>query len=97
MTFSEVVAEKDWQATVIQLATYCRWHHYHPFDSRRSNPGWPDLVLVRPPEFMVVELKTDKGKLRPEQREWLAWLTACGIETHVWRPRDFDEVAARLR
>jgi hypothetical protein len=91
------ITEKEWQETVVQLATYCRWHHFHPYDSRRSTPGWPDLVLVRAPEFIVVELKTETGKLRPEQVDWLTWLAQCGVETHVWRPSDFDEVVARLR
>jgi hypothetical protein len=90
------LTEKEWQEQVVQLAAMYRWHHFHVHNMRRSDSGWPDLVLVRPPELIVVELKTNVGKLRPNQIEWLEWLAACGIETHVWRPRDFDAVAARL-
>ncbi len=90
------MTEKDWQEQVVKLATLLRWHHFHPHDSRRSVAGWPDLVLVRPPELVIAELKTDRGRLRPEQRDWLAWLAACGIETYVWRPRDWDAVVDRL-
>lgn len=90
------VTEKAWQNTVLELASYGRWLTYHPHDSRHSTPGWPDLALVRPPELVMVELKTDVGRLSSAQKLWLNALLACGVECHVWRPRDFDEVAARL-
>lgn len=94
-----VVSEKDWQLQVIELAELYGWRVYHTFDSRRSNPGWPDLVLCRPTsgELLYVELKTDKGRLSAAQRAWLDALAACGQETHVWRPRDFDAVHDRLK
>lgn len=81
---------------VLDVASLYRWRAMHIFDSRRSAPGWPDLTLVRVPEFLVAELKTDTGRLSVSQREWLDLLAGCGIETHVWRPRDFDEVLVRL-
>lgn len=89
--------ENKWQEQVVQLAQLYRWLVYHTYDSRRSNPGWPDLVLCRPPELLVVELKTDTGRLSVAQRDWLDALTACGVETHVWRPYDFDAVHDRLK
>lgn len=91
------MTEKTWQDQVVELATLYRWVHFHVYDSRRSDPGWPDLVLARPPELLVAELKTDKGRLTTAQTDWLSRLAACGIETHVWRPRDFERVHARLR
>jgi hypothetical protein len=91
------VTEKAWQEQVVQLATLYGWRHFHVHDSRRSDPGWPDLVLVRAPALLAAELKTDRGRLTTAQAEWLALLDACGVETHVWRPRDFDAVHARLR
>jgi type IV secretory pathway protease TraF len=63
--------EKTFQTTVIDLAAAGRWMHYHTFDSRRSTPGFPDLVLVRPPELLFVELKTDRGVLSPHQHSWI--------------------------
>ena len=89
--------EKAWQQQVVELAELYRWRVYHTYDSRRSHAGWPDLVLVRPPELLVVELKTDTGRLRPAQRDWLDDLAACGVEVAVWRPRDFEAVHDRLR
>jgi hypothetical protein len=90
------LSEKAWQGQVLQLAALYRWSHFHPYDMRRSDEGWPDLVLVRVPELVVVELKTDTGRLTAAQNEWLRRLAECGLETHVWRPRDFDDVVARL-
>jgi len=89
--------ERAWQAQIVELAGYYGWLAYHTFDSRRSEPGWPDLVLVRPPELLAVELKTDSGRLTVAQRRWLEALAACGIETHTWRPREFETVHGRLR
>lgn len=90
------LSEKEWQGQVLELAALYRWRHFHPYDMRRSDEGWPDLVLVRVPELLVAELKTDTGRLSGAQIVWLDQLAACGIETHVWRPRDLDDVAARL-
>jgi hypothetical protein len=89
--------EASWQQVVLELAGYYGWRHYHPYDSRRSVPGWPDLILARPPELLAVELKTVRGRVSTEQRAWLDTLDACGIETAVWRPPDFDQVHDRLR
>lgn len=90
--------EKPWQDDVLKLAAYGGWElRYHTFDSRRSTAGFPDLVLVRVPEILYVELKTDKGRLTKEQRAWLDALGACGQECYVWRPRDLEEVVERLK
>lgn len=90
-------SEKEWQAEVLKAAKLGGWWlQYHTYDSRRSASGFPDLVLVRAPELVVAELKTLKGRVQKGQQEWLDGLTACGVETHVWRPSDLDEVYARL-
>jgi VRR-NUC domain len=89
VVLSRHVREKDWQQTVIEAATYAGWLHYHTQDSRGSDPGFPDLVLVRPPRVLFVELKTDAGRIQPAQRLWLTALEQCGtVEVYVWRPRD---------
>jgi HNH endonuclease/VRR-NUC domain len=89
--------ERDWHQQVVEVATLYGWRHFHAFDMRRSDAGWPDIVLCRPPELLIVELKAEHGKLQVAQEEWLADLWACGIETAVWRPSSFDEIHGRLR
>lgn len=90
---------------VLQLAATLGWRRVH-FRPARTEAGWrtafqgdrgfPDLVLVRPPELLVVELKSDRGPYQPGQQEWLADLAGAGVETYTWRPRDFDTIVARL-
>ena len=38
--------EREWQAQVVSAAQALGWTTYHTHDSRRSDKGWPDLVLV---------------------------------------------------
>lgn len=96
------ISEDAFQAQVVELAELYRWLPYHTHDSRRSNPGFPDLVLVRAPELIFAELKTEKGRVRPDQQAWLAQLglvaaAAVGIvEVHLWRPSDWAHIQGRL-
>jgi len=94
-TAGRPVSERDWQRTVLDLAKLQGWLAYHTRDSRGSEPGFPDWVLVRD-RVVFAELKRDAGKLTREQRHWLAQLAAAGAEAYVWRPRDWDEVKAAL-
>src|SRR3712207_848242 len=80
------ITERDFQAQVVQFARLCGWRCYHTHDSRRSEPGFPDLILARPPRLLAVELKTNRGKVTDAQAEWLETLAACGVTTAVVRP-----------
>lgn len=64
-------SEAAFQQQVVNLAGYYGWRCYHTHDSRRSQAGFPDLVLVRGPELIFAELKTDKGRVRAEQQLWI--------------------------
>lgn len=96
-TLAATMNEKEWQELVLHFARLHDWWCFHPYDSKKSAPGWPDLVMIRPPEFVVVELKTDKGTVTDSQRQVLAALEECGIEAHLWRPSDEAEVFERLK
>jgi hypothetical protein len=93
---TSTMTERQWLGVVLATASRSGWETYHTHDSRRSQPGFPDLVLIRPPEMITAELKTNRGQLTANQSLWLALLAACAIEIHVWRPRDFDLVCRRL-
>ena len=91
------VREDDFLAAVIELATLCHWLVYHTYDSRRSQAGFPDLVLVKPDKLIFAELKTTKGAIRPAQRKWLDTLATMAIEQsqveiYLWRPDDWDGI-----
>lgn len=83
--------EAQLQALVIKHATALGFLVYHTHDSRRSEPGYPDLHLVHPTRgiSMFRELKTQKGRTRPDQTKWIAALTATGTNVGIWRPRDW--------
>lgn len=59
---------------------------YHTFDSRRSPSGFPDWVIAGPRGVLFRELKKQRGRVTPDQQEWLDALTAAGMDAGVWRP-----------
>lgn len=87
------MSEKEWQQLVTEIAQVNGWRVFHTYDSRRSNPGWPDVVAVRRGRLVAAELKTETGKVTAEQAEWLEALGGVlGVEVFVWRPRDVAAV-----
>jgi hypothetical protein len=86
--------EAQFQRKVRQLATLTGWRSYHTRDSRRSDPGFPDLVLVNAKQARTIfaELKTQTGRLTEHQKLWLASLADAGQETALWRPADLDDI-----
>lgn len=83
--------EAQFQQAVVDLVKLRGWLWFHDVDSRRNRRGLPDLVLVHPRtgELKFIELKTDVGRLTPEQRQWIAALEQGGHSVHVWRPEHF--------
>lgn len=70
------------------MARGLRWITYHTRNSRRSDPGFPDLVLVRGDRILWRELKTATGRVTEPQQVWLDVLAAAGGDVAVWRPVD---------
>lgn len=82
-----MMAEKELQAAVNDLATRFDWLTYHTNRSDRSEPGFPDLNMVRGPRLIYAELKTGTGKLSAPQMVWLTKLALSGrCEVYLWRP-----------
>lgn len=65
------ISEKDWQEVVVSYALLNKWLVYHTHDSRRSEAGFPDLVMVRGGRCVVAELKREGKAPTQAQREWL--------------------------
>lgn len=87
-----MMPEADLLAYVIDVADAGKWYCYHTYDSRRSQPGFPDLVLTRDGRTIFIELKSQKGRTYPAQEEWLAELRKTdGIEIYLWRPVHIDD------
>jgi hypothetical protein len=89
--------ERELLQQVRDLARLLGWRVYHTHDSRRSPEGFPDLVLVRPPRLLFVELKREGRGPTLAQHGWLEALAAVpGVEVYLWRPGDWELVVATL-
>jgi hypothetical protein len=87
------MTEAELQATIVDAAQLAGWLVYHDHDSRRNPAGLPDLILCRPPRVVFLELKSDKGRTRPEQTIWLNALEACDtIASALIRPDNLETV-----
>ena len=91
-------SERDWQREVRQIARTYGWLEYCTWDSRHSPSGYPDLSMARPPRIVFAELKSERGKVAPEQEMWAEAMRACpGAEYYLWRPSQIDAVHDVLR
>jgi hypothetical protein len=93
--------ELECEQTILSAAKIAGWrrHGERPAQSRKKwstpikgDPGWPDLVLVRGPVMLCVELKRHPNTVDPEQLEWLRVLGKVpGVwALLVWVPEDMD-------
>jgi hypothetical protein len=90
------LSEEEFQSRVIALAKEKGWRVYHTRDSRRSEKGFPDLILLRGEVEIVAELKVPPNKPTSEQREWLAAFQKAGRPTFVFYPTDWNEIKGLL-
>ena len=103
------LTEREWQQQVSELAELCGWSwaHWRPAMTKHgwrtpvSGPigaGHPDLLLAHPVrhEVLLVELKTDQGKVTHQQRTVHELLRRSGLRVEVWTPRDWHKVTETL-
>ena len=96
------MTEAELQTRVLELARWHRWlaHHDRPARTRdgwrtpvQGDAGYPDLTLAGHGRLVLVELKSDRGRLDGAQETWRdALRRIAGIEYYVWRPKDWDVV-----
>ena len=81
------MTEAELQQAVIDLSRRAGFMHFHDNDPRRNRPGWPDLVLLHTTtgRLIFIELKSDKGRVSPEQHVWMRLLD-MHHEVYLWRP-----------
>jgi hypothetical protein len=92
------ISERDLTAYVRDVAKAFGWRRYHTWLSKHSPAGFPDEVLLRPPRLVFAELKSERGRLKPEQEAWLEDLRQVpGVEVYQWRPEDMDAIVEVLR
>jgi hypothetical protein len=89
--------EREFMQQVFGIARDFGWSVYHPHLSKFGASGWPDLVLVKPPQLLFAELKTGSNKPTPSQQRWLDLLRAVpSVEVYLWRPSDMQHIAEVL-
>jgi hypothetical protein len=87
------MTEAELQALLIDAARLHGWYVFHDRDSRGNAAGFPDLVLIRPPRVLFVELKSPRGRVRHEQAAVLELLADCDtISSGLVRPADVDRL-----
>jgi len=93
----DIMPESQLQERIIEAATIGGWMHYHTHDSRRSDRGWPDLVLVRGRRMLVLELKRRTGRVSVHQQGWIDALQRVDtLDVRVVRPDDLDTLRDEL-
>lgn len=106
------ITERAFMAQVVTYARLMGWTVWHDEATNaarrcsscgtvrrtpRNAAGLPDLILVRRPRVVWAELKSERGKLSDEQRDWIDALLGCGQEMFVWRPSDWSVIEKVLR
>ena len=88
------ITERQFANQIIDLCKLFGWLYYRAWI---SPSGYPDIILVRPPRVILVELKTEKGQPTESQWIWLYTLQHCpGVECYLWRPSDFEAITEIL-
>ncbi len=91
------MTEKELTKLLQKTLKQTGWLGAHFHDSRReikpnvfigdlSAKGFPDIVAIKKNRLLVVELKSETGKLREQQPEWLDAFSDVGAEVFLWRP-----------
>lgn len=88
--YDHAMRERELQANVQELCTWLGLRFFHVHDSRRSQPGFPDLVIVGAGRVIFRELKAKGGRISPEQRDWIKDLNDAGADVRVWYVADWQ-------
>ena len=93
------MTEAELQQLLTDAAEMHGWLVFHDGDSRRSTGvGFPDLVLVKPPRVLFLELKSEIGRVRPEQHVWMdALMRSDTIGSAIVRPEHADQIIKYLQ
>ena len=91
-----MLSESDFQKQVIRLFRDAGWQVWHNPDSRKTQGGVPDLLCLKPGRLLFLELKTEKGRVRPAQKEVLELIQSAGVEAYLIRPSDWENMIEDL-
>ena len=96
-TIHDTVTESQLQNAVVGALRQMGYLTYHTRYSLGSNPGFPDVVAIRPPHVIFIELKRENGAVTVTQREWIRAAAGCTrVDAFVLRPSGLTNFVARL-
>ena len=92
--------EKVFQQWLKKIAEVLGYLYYHTRDSRGSDKGFPDTVMVGHGRVIFAELKSlRRGRSKPTADQW-KWINALDdsgiVEVYVWYPDQKEEIVELL-
>jgi hypothetical protein len=90
--------EAQWQAFVVDAARRVYgWHVIHVRNMLANDPGIPDLLMFRADRYLLIELKSERGRVSARQERWHEDAGASAVPVHVFRPSQWPELEEMLR
>lgn len=106
MSSQQKISEAEFQRQVIEIAIWHGWliDHTPPMRSAKGAiftgglTGKTDLVLfsLKGKGIIYAELKSETGKLSPNQAVFKNVVINNGGEYHLWKPSDLPAIVERL-
>ncbi len=99
---SKAMTEDELLTAIIEAATWNGWlaHHVRRSDKaiQQGRSGFPDLVLARNGRVLFLELKSEGGRVSPDQGAWLEELTSrSAVQAWIIYPSQLDDMLRVLR
>lgn len=91
--------EAEFQQQILSLARTLGWRCYHTWDSRHSEGGFPDIIAIRGPTLLALEIKEAGAKEPPPAQ--VAWIGAFKQVRYVFAdfvyPKHWEGLADTLQ
>ena len=100
------ISECDFSTAVEDLLKLFGWKYHHSRPARTEHgwrtalsghKGFLDYIAVRSSRLLIFELKSEKGTISREQKEWIDALRETGVIVEIWRPSDWDRIEGILK
>jgi len=109
------ITERDFSSQVESLLTLFQWRWMHSRPARvmrhgeetyetaySGHKGWLDYAATRDGVLLIMEIKSETGKLTKEQKEWVdEWEKVSqynsNVFVRVFRPSDYESLEETLR
>jgi hypothetical protein len=86
------VSEAEWMVAVADRLDFYGWTWHDTWPTHRTPGRWtpehaakgvPDLICLRPPRVLWLEIKTETGRVSLHQEAWIKGLRQSGQEAYI--------------